>query len=892
MSALEQIIKWAQNDLTDWQSDAVRRLLTQDKLTDSDKAEILAMLKEEHSLADPQKRAPKAQPVKRGQISGVPQTSRKVILKAIKDLHNVNAIPDGSDLPFGHKGLTVIYGETGTGKSGYARVLKRACIARDTKEKILPNAFGQSNPGPAKAIFKISIDDDQDGNQDIDISWQDGQQTKDALSNICVFDSKCARIIVDENNEAIYLPYGAHVFGDLVDLMQEIHNQLENEKPKLQKLEYLNIQPTTKAGQFIAQLNHETPTAALEEQTQWIEAKETRLVQLQRRIAEAEAYDPLRQAQMIRNIKDRIKEVLETIERIDLALSESKANNLTIGISQLNACEKALALISQEALANEPLAGVGGHAWQILYNAAKEYSTKVAYPDQAFPVTTEDSLCVLCMQPLLDDAKRRMSRFKEFMERSTKKDVDSAQQEVQSILRDIQEVDFSLLDTYKDAFDEIRYRDEELAQQVEEYLTAMKTRAQDMIQTVTDKEIRELTPSKPSPKGRLTQIIQSLEDEAQAIEKAANPEELNSMKSEKIELEAQKLLASKKQEILDYLEQLKRVENYNACIAKMDSRQITNQGKIIISEALTPDLQDALRDELKALNVNHLPLNLKPSGIKGEMHHQMELKGCNALPGANLTDILSEGEQHVVAIAGFLAELQVADHQSPIVLDDPVCSLDHRFREKIAERLAKEASSRQVIIFTHDIAFLLELETKAGGLDNVFFCAQTVKKDANRPGKIINDLPWHTMPVKERIKYLREALDSFQNLYASDLQSYNSKASELYGQLRETWEATVEEVLLNKVVVRHGIEVQTQRLKSVEVTTSYYGSIHQGMAKCSLWFCGHDKSNALDVNRPSPDEIRTDIETLNNFVKQLRQRKTSLEEERNQSLQPERPEVG
>jgi len=888
MSALEQIIKWAQNDLTDWQSDAVRRLLTQDKLTDSDKAEILAMLKEGHGLGDPQKPAPKAQPVKRGQISGVPQTSRKVILNAIKDLHNVNAIPDGSDLPFGHKGLTVIYGETGTGKSGYARVLKRACIARDTKEKILPNAFGQSNPGPAKAIFKISIGK----TKPIEISWQDGQQTEDALSNICVFDSKCARIIVDENNEAIYLPYGAHVFGDLVDLMQEIHNQLENEKPKLQKLEYLNIRPTTKAGQFIAQLNHETPTATLEEQTQWIEANETRLVGLQRRIAEAEAHDPLRQAQMIRNIKDRINEVLETIERIDLALSESKANNLRTGISQVNACEKALALISQETLANEPLAGVGKHAWQILYNAAKEYSTKVAYPDQAFPVTTEDSLCVLCMQPLLDDAKKRMSRFKEFMEQSTKKEVDSAQQEVQSILRDIQEVDFSLLDTYKDAFDEIRYRDEELAQQVEEYLTAMKTRAQDMIQTVTDKEIRELTPSKPGPKGRLTQIVQSLEDEAQAIEKAANPEELNLMKSEKIELEAQKLLASKKQEILDYLEQLKRVENYNACIAKMDSKQITNQGKKIISEALTPDLQNALRDELKALNVNHLPLNLKLSGIKGEMHHQMELKGCNALPGANLTDILSEGEQDVVAIAGFLAELEVADHQSPIVLDDPVCSLDHRYREKIAERLAKEAASRQVIVFTHDIAFLLELETKAGELDNVSFCAQTVKKDANRPGKIINDLPWHTMSVKGRIKYLREALDSFQNLYASDLQSYNSKASELYGQLRETWEAAVEEVLLNKTVIRHSIKVQTQRLQSVEVTTPYYKHIHRGMDKCSLWFCGHDKSNALDVNRPSPDEIQTDIETLNNFVKQLRQRRTSLEKERKQSLEPERPEVG
>ena len=57
MSALERIIKWAQNDLADWQSDAVRRLLTQDRLVDSDKAEILAMLKEGHGPGDSKKPA-------------------------------------------------------------------------------------------------------------------------------------------------------------------------------------------------------------------------------------------------------------------------------------------------------------------------------------------------------------------------------------------------------------------------------------------------------------------------------------------------------------------------------------------------------------------------------------------------------------------------------------------------------------------------------------------------------------------------------------------------------------------------------------------------------------------------------------------------------------------
>jgi len=38
------------------------------------------------------------------------------------------------------------------------------------------------------------------------------------------------------------------------------------------------------------------------------------------------------------------------------------------------------------------------------------------------------------------------------------------------------------------------------------------------------------------------------------------------------------------------------------------------------------------------------------------------------------SDILSEGEQSVVAVASFLAELQTASHNGGIVFDDPVCS--------------------------------------------------------------------------------------------------------------------------------------------------------------------------------------------------------------------------
>ena len=44
-------------------------------------------------------------------------------------------------------------------------------------------------------------------------------------------------------------------------------------------------------------------------------------------------------------------------------------------------------------------------------------------------------------------------------------------------------------------------------------------------------------------------------------------------------------------------------------------------------------------------------------------------------------------------------------HRSAIVFDDPVLSLDHRWRKRVAKRLVEETKNRQVIVLTHDLVF-------------------------------------------------------------------------------------------------------------------------------------------------------------------------------------------
>jgi len=55
---------------------------------------------------------------------------------------------------------------------------------------------------------------------------------------------------------------------------------------------------------------------------------------------------------------------------------------------------------------------------------------------------------------------------------------------------------------------------------------------------------------------------------------------------------------------------------------------------------------------------------------------------------------------------------------------------------------------------------------------------------------------------------------------------------------------------------------------------------------------GHDKSKALDVNRPLPDEIRRDIEELRNFHREVLRQGKDLEQARQKLIKRPTPKVG
>jgi hypothetical protein len=118
-----------------------------------------------------------------------------------------------------------------------------------------------------------------------------------------------------------------------------------------------------------------------------------------------------------------------------------------------------------------------------LYEAAKEYSTKIAYPDKDFPVIGPNDLCVLCQQELDDDARDRLQRFQQFMEDKSEQNLQSAQNELKSLTDQIDALNIPIADDYQNVLDEL---DDDERKKVEESLT---DRCQDIVYTFLCQDI-------------------------------------------------------------------------------------------------------------------------------------------------------------------------------------------------------------------------------------------------------------------------------------------------------------------------------------------------------------------------------------------------------------------
>lgn len=206
------------------------------------------------------------------------------------------------------------------------------------------------------------------------------------------------------------------------------------------------------------------------------------------------------------------------------------------------------------------------------------------------------------------------------------------------------------------------------------------------------------------------------------------------------------------------------------------------------------------------------------------------------------------------------------------MFDDPVSSLDHMKRESVARRIAALAEERQVVVFTHDVAFTMMLR-KAAGESKVRFATRGIEKRRKiGPGFTTLDHPWTAQDAAQRIDTLRQEVAVLRRSEEGMSETDYLRATEnIAGHLSQTWERIISQVLAEPLVDYKSLEVRVGKLRVVgRVTDEDVKTYDDSYSRISGWASRHDPHPELNYTAPAIDQLNAEIEVLASWLKKVK----------------------
>ena len=797
-SALREILEWSTRK-PDWLRDALRRLMVGDELSDQDIDDLEAICLGIDA---------KASPLTDEHIAPQRLADKPVAITGLRELIGVNALPRGQSLTFAAGGLTIVYGDNGSGKSGFVRVLKSACRSRDDKASVLRDVNAADDDHQSGFI------DYQVGGEAGTYEWQPGQKDHEDLSAVSIFDSRSANTHVQRTNNVAYVPFAMGLLDRLGRSCDRLRARVTARIEVLASQTPLAIRspslsPDTAAGAFLRGLSAKSSPAELDLLINLSEGDKKRLSSLDSDLAQ----NPANAAEKLRARGRRLDLLLEALNRLVLSVK----NETFVELRQLETDAKdtlAAARFASESLFKEaPLPGVGSAVWRSLWESARRYSDEVAYPDRIFPAPVEDERCVLCQQPLEDDALDRQTAFETFVKGAAQNAAADAAQRLTDYRRGVAEARMSV--------GNVRALVTLLSAELDQPEVASEVRRAALTAVCRSRAVlsgaSEPVAVAPVPTKALDEVRRDIAERTKALSGDANSEERQALVSQHKELRDRLSLGAIGEDVLAEIERQTKI----AALKKVEmtcgtgiKRQITIKNKDLSERLVTDALRGRFAREVQKLQVGSMPIELRK--VRDREAQSFFKVALVDKPDEPIGEILSEGEHRCVALAAFLAELATLQEYSGIVFDDPMSSLDHKYRPLVAKRLAEEAADRQVIVFTHDLTFLFDLQREAEVAGQIVYY-QNVHRVQSQPGHVSADLPIDAKTAWPMAAALRSELKKERGNFDNWPETHRSVFADGFkGKLRKAWEQGIAD-LIQPVMSRFNSQVKGSSLHKLAI---------------------------------------------------------------------------
>jgi len=406
MSLEKRIIEWSASR-PPWQRAILRRVALGNVLSEEDYDQLVDALLLSKGIWDSNFDLKSLPEVKFG--------DPPVNIVSISDIHHINALSSKEALTFETTGLTIVYGDNATGKSGYSRILKRIARSRH-KEDVLSDVFNDTERAKPTAAISVKV-----GGEEMPIAWPESSRPE--LQRMLFYDDACGNAYISTEYDFPYRPSALFVMDGLIkaciEIRKRVEAKLEENAASTKALPVVTEEVKgSEIGRFLEKLSGSSSLQALDSLTEKLFSSSETIDNLRSEEARLLASDTTKERQRLARLASKFNFLRTHVEGISQVLGNMAIASFQDERARLKSLEEAAALLAK-SFESEPLPGVGTSLWKELWESARRYSTTHAYSGHPFPVVEEDSKCVLCHQALGNMARERLRRFESFVKDDT-----------------------------------------------------------------------------------------------------------------------------------------------------------------------------------------------------------------------------------------------------------------------------------------------------------------------------------------------------------------------------------------------------------------------------------------------------------------------------------------
>ena len=761
-------------------------------------------------------------------------------LVSLANIEGVNALAADQELDFDPE-LTVLFGQNGSGKTGYARILKRISAVR-TAEDILPNAhtaYVDSPPSPSATIqYRLS-------GTDSSVMWKN-ESGLAPFTRISVFDASAVSLHVDSDLGYVYTPAELALFGHVATGLQSIQQRIATEVKALRpgNNPFLSrFKRGTKVYPLIETLGAATDLAELDALATLPEGVEANRERLAVEIAaiRSNSLDAILSStqETVRHL-NRLHDVLTIAMDFDAVAYESARKKLQEAESRRTEAREQL-------FSQDELPGLADEEWQefiVAGDAYRQHIDREHYP-------TAGDKCLYCMQELSPTALNLLTRYRTFLDETLIRQVEDANTEVRNSSLRINEAELTRVNEFA-----TEQRDGEdppaWASQACDVLEGARATVQDTAngKPVTAGTLRESAKAVASMVE--TELATTQATVHQMLEDKSNAETALTKKQKELsEFDACIELNRNIVAVREYVRRARRaqqLEQLSQDISTGTSKQLTVQSKLASEELVNKNFETLFAEECTRLRAPHVALRFQ--GRKGQTQRK------KAVASYKPSAVLSEGEQKVLALADFLAESRMRGTKAPLIFDDPVASLDYRRLNEVAARIQNLAETHQVVVLTHNIMFASALMA-ARQNKKLRTKIYEVRDGEEVKGILAPDVEPRLDTPTDLAKRINVKL---QKMTSAEPVEQDALIKETYDLIRAWCEAFVEQELLQNVTQRYRSNIMMTRLSKIDSSRldDAIAVITPLFVRACERMTGHSHAAEYMSTKPTVSEVQED----------------------------------